>query len=66
MPCGLTDREAEVLRLIASGNTNKEIADTLFLSSKTVSRHLSNIFAKINVSTRAAATAFAFENGLNG
>lgn len=65
LPCGLTEREVEVLRLIAEGKTNKEIADALFLSGKTVSRHLSNIFAKINVSTRAAATAFAFENGLN-
>jgi DNA-binding NarL/FixJ family response regulator len=65
-PAGLTERECEVLRLIAAGHTNKEIAETLVLSGKTVSRHLSNIFAKINVSTRAAATAFAFENGLNG
>ncbi len=66
LPAGLTEREVEVLGLIAEGKTNKEIADALFLSGKTVSRHLSNIFAKIGVSTRAAATAFAFENGLAG
>ncbi len=66
LPAGLTEREVEVLRLIAEGKTNKEIAEVLVLSEKTVSRHLSNIFAKINVSTRAAATAFAFENHLNG
>ncbi len=66
LPAGLTEREIEVLRLVAAGDTNKEIADALFLSGKTVSRHLSNIFTKIDVSTRAAATAFAFENGLAG
>lgn len=66
LPAGLTEREVEVLRLIAAGKTNKEIAEALFLSGKTVSRHLSNIFAKIDVSTRAAATAFAFENKLAG
>jgi len=64
LPMGLTDREVEVLRLVATGNTNKEIAATLFLSEKTVSRHLSNIFTKIGVSSRAAATAFAFETGI--
>ena len=64
LPSGLTEREAEVLRLVAAGHTNKEIAATLFLSDKTVARHLSNIFTKINVSTRAAATAFAFERGV--
>ena len=64
LPAGLTEREAEVLRLVAAGHTNKEIAATLFLSDKTVARHLSNIFTKISVSSRAAATAFAFERGL--
>ena len=64
LPAGLTEREAEVLRLVAAGHTNKEIAATLFLSDKTVARHLSNIFTKIDVSTRAAATAFAFERGI--
>jgi DNA-binding NarL/FixJ family response regulator len=53
-----------VLRLIAAGRTNKEIAADLFLSEKTVSRHLSNIFTKIGVTSRAAATAFAFEHQL--
>jgi ATP/maltotriose-dependent transcriptional regulator MalT len=63
-PAGLTEREVEVLRLIASGLTNNEIASELFLSAKTVSRHLSNIFTKIGVSSRAAATAYAFEHHL--
>jgi DNA-binding CsgD family transcriptional regulator len=66
LPCGLSAREAEVLRLIAAGISNKEIAATLHLSVKTVSRHLSNIFTKIGVSSRAAATAFAFEHHLVG
>jgi ATP/maltotriose-dependent transcriptional regulator MalT len=66
LPKGLTGREAEVLRLIAAGLSNKEIATTLHLSVKTVSRHLSNIFNKIGVSSRAAATAFAFEHQLVG
>ncbi|MBK5287883.1 MAG: hypothetical protein JJE46_05380 [Acidimicrobiia bacterium] len=61
LPAGLSAREAEVLRLVATGATNKQIAEELFLSEKTVSRHLSNIFTKINVTSRAAATAFAFE-----
>lgn len=57
-------REVEVLRLIAAGMTNSEVAATLYLSVKTVSRHLSNIFTKIGVTSRAAATAFAFEHQL--
>jgi DNA-binding CsgD family transcriptional regulator len=61
---GLTPRELEVLRLVAAGKTNKVIAKELFLSEKTVDRHVSNIFAKVNVASRAAATAFAYENGL--
>ncbi|HVM52124.1 MAG TPA: helix-turn-helix transcriptional regulator [Acidimicrobiales bacterium] len=65
-PAGLTGREVEVLRLVAAGNTNKQIAAALYVSDKTVARHLSNIFAKVGVSTRAAATAFAFEHGLVG
>jgi DNA-binding CsgD family transcriptional regulator len=60
-PAGLTEREVQVLRLIAAGRSNKQIAAELHLSPKTISRHLSNIFTKIGVSTRAAATAFAFE-----
>jgi DNA-binding CsgD family transcriptional regulator len=63
-PAGLTDREMEVLRLLAGGRTNNDIADELYLSAKTVSRHVSNIFSKIGVTTRAGATAFAFEHEL--
>jgi DNA-binding CsgD family transcriptional regulator len=61
-PSGLTEREVEVLRLVASGRTNPEIAKVLFISEKTVSRHLTNIFTKIDVSSRTAAAAFAFEH----
>jgi DNA-binding CsgD family transcriptional regulator len=60
----LTAREVEVLRLVASGKTNRGIAGELFLSEKTVARHLSNIFTKLGLSTRAAATAYAYENDL--
>ena len=63
-PAGLTEREVEVLRLVASGRSNPQIAATLVLSEKTVARHLSNIFAKIDVTSRTAAAAFAFENRL--
>jgi DNA-binding NarL/FixJ family response regulator len=59
---GLTARELEVLRLIASGRTNAAIAHELFLSVKTVDRHVSNIFTKLDVPTRAAATAFAYQH----
>jgi DNA-binding NarL/FixJ family response regulator len=61
---GLTAREIEVLRLVASGKTNKVIAQQLSLSEKTVDRHMSNIFTKIGVCSRAAATAFAYEQEL--
>ena len=54
----------EVLRLVAAGHTNAEIATELFLSPKTVSRHLSNIFTKIGVTSRPPATAYAFEHEL--
>ena len=64
LPGGSAAREAEVLRLVAAGMTNKQIAEELHLSVKTVSRHLSNIFTKIDVASRAAATAFAFEHRL--
>lgn len=64
LPGGLTSREAEVLRLVAAGHTNKEVAAALFLSDKTIARHLSNIFTKAGVSTRSAATAFAFEHDM--
>jgi DNA-binding NarL/FixJ family response regulator len=63
-PHGLTPRELEVLRFVASGKTNKAIAKELFLSEKTVDRHVSNIFTKLNVPSRAAATAYAYEHGL--
>jgi DNA-binding CsgD family transcriptional regulator len=61
---GLTGRELEVLRLVASGKSNREIAATLVISEHTVARHVQNIFAKVNVSSRAAAGAFAFEHDL--
>jgi DNA-binding CsgD family transcriptional regulator len=61
---GLTARELQVLRLVATGRTNRAIADELELSEKTVARHISNIFNKLDVSSRAAATAFAFEHRL--
>jgi DNA-binding NarL/FixJ family response regulator len=51
-----------VLRLVAAGRTNSEIATLLFLSEKTVARHLSNIFTKLDVTSRTAAAAFAFEH----
>ncbi|HET6759068.1 MAG TPA: LuxR C-terminal-related transcriptional regulator [Propionibacteriaceae bacterium] len=60
----LSARECEVLALVAHGQTNRGIATTLFLSEKTVARHLSNIFTKINVNSRAAATAYAYEHQL--
>jgi DNA-binding NarL/FixJ family response regulator len=63
-PDGLTARELQVLRLVASGKTNKAIAKELFLSEKTVDRHVSNIFTKVNVASRAAATAYAYEHHL--
>ena len=58
----LTERELQVLRLVAKGCTNKAVARELSLSEKTVDRHVSNIFAKIEVTSRAAATAFAYEH----
>ncbi len=64
MPAGLTSRELEVLRLVAAGKSNREIAGELYLSTKTVSRHLSNIFYKLGVSSRTAAAAFAYEHAL--
>lgn len=60
----LTAREREVLALVATGKTNRAIADALGLSEKTVARHLSNIFTKLGLSTRAAATAYAYQHKL--
>ena len=57
-------REVEVLRLVATGADNREIADTLVINEKTVARHLSNMFTKLGVSSRAAATAYAYEHDL--
>jgi DNA-binding NarL/FixJ family response regulator len=61
---GLTAREVEVLRLIATGKSNRAIAGDLVISEKTVARHVSNIFTKLDVSSRSAATAYAYEHGL--
>jgi DNA-binding CsgD family transcriptional regulator len=61
---GLTQRELQVLRLVASGATNRSIAADLVLSERTIDRHVSNIFAKLRVSSRAAATAYAYEHDL--
>jgi ATP/maltotriose-dependent transcriptional regulator MalT len=63
---GLSARELEVLGLVAAGRTNRDVAGALFLSEKTVARHLSNIFTKLGVSSRSAATAYAYEHGLMG
>jgi DNA-binding NarL/FixJ family response regulator len=60
----LTDREIEVLRLVAKGKTNRAIAGELHISEKTVARHLSNIFTKLDLSSRSAATAYGYEHGL--
>jgi DNA-binding NarL/FixJ family response regulator len=59
----LTSREVEVLRLIGTGKTNRAIAGALGISEKTVARHVSNIFTKLDLSSRAAATAYAYEHG---
>ncbi|HEY5957721.1 MAG TPA: LuxR C-terminal-related transcriptional regulator, partial [Polyangiaceae bacterium] len=61
---GLSVRELQVLQLVSSGMTNKAIATELGLSEKTVDRHISNIFAKLDVPTRAAATAYAYSHKL--
>ncbi len=63
-PGGLTEREAEVLALVATGRTNREIAAQLVISEKTVASHLSHIFIKLDLSSRAAATAYAYKHGL--
>ncbi len=63
-PAGLTPREVEVLRLVATGMTNVQVAQRLFLSPRTVQRHLNSIYHKLGVSSRVAATRFALEHGL--
>ncbi len=60
----LTDREREVLRLVADGHTDRMVAETLVISPRTVNRHLSNIFNKLDVSGRTAAVALALRQGL--
>ncbi len=60
----LTQREVQVLRLVARGKTNRSIAGELHISEKTVARHVSNIFLKLDISSRAAATAYAYEQSL--
>ena len=64
LPAGLTAREAEVLRLVAAGRSNREIAAALVLSEKTVENHLTSSYGKIGADNRAAATAFAVRHGL--
>jgi ATP/maltotriose-dependent transcriptional regulator MalT len=61
---GLTAREVEVLRLVSSGKSNRAIADELVISEKTVARHVSNIFTKLGLSSRSAATSYAYEHNL--
>ena len=63
-PHPLTPREFQVLRLMAAGKTNKAIAAALFLSDRTIDRHVSNILTKLNVPSRAAATAYAYDHKL--
>jgi DNA-binding NarL/FixJ family response regulator len=63
-PEGLTSREVEVLELVAEGLTNVEVAKRLFLSPRTIDTHLSSIYHKLGVSSRAAATRFAIDHGL--
>jgi DNA-binding NarL/FixJ family response regulator len=60
----LSNREVQVLRLLAAGKTNRETAEALFISERTVARHVSNIFDKLGVSTRAGATAWAYQRNL--
>jgi DNA-binding CsgD family transcriptional regulator len=63
-PAGLTDREVEVLRLVARGKTNRQVAQLLVVSPKTVGRHVENLYRKLGVSSRAAAAVFAMEHHL--
>src|SRR5690606_2660004 len=63
-PAGLTARECEVLRHVAAGRTNRQIASELSISEHTVARHLQNIFLKLALPSRTAATAYAYEHGI--
>jgi DNA-binding NarL/FixJ family response regulator len=63
-PAGLTEREAEVVGLLARGHQTKQVARLLHISVKTADRHIQNAYRKMNVSSRAAATLFAMEHGL--
>jgi DNA-binding NarL/FixJ family response regulator len=63
---GLTAREIEVIRLVATGRSNRAVAQELVLSEKTVARHLANIYTKLDISSRSAATAYAYGHGLVG
>ena len=63
-PAGLTDREVDVLRCIALGGSIQEAATTLHVAPKTVDFHLQNIYSKAGLTTRAAATLFAIQNGI--
>jgi len=63
-PFGLSLREVEVLQLVARGLTDNEVADQLFISPRTVARHLQSIYNKLGVSSRTAATAIGFQHGV--
>ena len=64
LPGGLSPREGQVISRVAQGRTNRQIATELQISEHTVARHLSNIFAKLDLNSRAAAAAYAMESGL--
>jgi DNA-binding NarL/FixJ family response regulator len=64
LPAGLTERELEILRLVAAGESSSQIAQELVLSARTVERHISNIYFKLDVRTRAQATTYFHMHGL--
>jgi DNA-binding NarL/FixJ family response regulator len=66
LPDGLTRRECEVLTLVADGRSNRQIGEALFISDRTVARHLTNIFTKIGVSSRTQAARYAMDRGMTG